>query len=66
MVTCHECKFWSTLMAIGKGGHVYAMCLNEKSIKYQKYTIMGCKKFKAGPPIDEEVKGGAVDAGFRS
>lgn len=54
---CAGCKFWSERLAIGKGDRVYAMCLNTKSKKYGRYTIMGCKKHEVGEPVDAQQEG---------
>lgn len=42
---------------MGKGDRVYAMCLNTKSKKYGRYTIMGCKKHEVGEPVDAQQEG---------
>ncbi len=49
---CDGCKYWSELMAQFVDGVLKAMCLNEDSDKYQKYSKMGCEKKVAGPPVD--------------
>ena len=54
MKKCDGCMWWSEMLAYADGGGpVKAMCLNESSPRYKKYSVMGCDFKSDGPPIDD-------------
>lgn len=52
MTKCDGCKYYSELIAKIEYGNTVAMCLNDKSPKYQQYTLWSCDKKEEGYPID--------------
>ncbi len=54
MTNCEGCTWWSELLARSANyGSTEAMCLNEKSARYQHYVQGGCDLHKAGVAVDD-------------
>lgn len=51
---CEECRYWSEMLASADAADVSAVCLNQKSRNYQRFTVsrVTCPEWEYGVAID--------------